>query len=174
MPERPSFASDRRRNRRIDLSRRSDRAAVAALAVAALLALLIWSPRIGGAAPGDPSTIAADARLARCGGTVADVEWGFTIPRARDVARYVPALADSSELELERPALVVVYRGPFPGADPSASPSGSSAAAGPVTRNLCVYVGPAGQGEINYYAAVPIAGLRATPDGPILVRGPQT
>jgi hypothetical protein len=67
---------------------------------------------------------------------------------------------------------VVIYRGEFPGVTPSpgaTSPSDAAAA-----RNICIYVGVAGQGEINYYSDVSIEGLRATPDGPVLTPARQT
>lgn len=159
---------------RVDLSRPTDRAALAAIAVASLLALVIWSPSIGGLAQGDPRAVAGDARLARCGGTVADAEYAFTIPRARDYQSYLPAMRRTSELEIDPPALVVIYRGEFPGsgsADASAGPSAATLPPG-AGRNVCIYVGSAGAGELNYYSDVSIAGLRATPDGPVLVPGP--
>jgi hypothetical protein len=158
---------------RIDLSRPGDRSALAAVGVAALLALLIWSPNIGGPGPGDPAAVAGDARLAGCGGEIADVEYAFPIPHARDYQRYLPAMARQSELDLDRPALVVVFRGPFPGVTPKPGATGARPAA-TTLRNLCIYVGPAGEGEINYYRDVSIAGLRATPDGPPLVPPPAT
>jgi hypothetical protein len=161
-----------RPHRRFDLGRRSDRAAIVAIAIAALLVLLIWSPGIGGARPGDPAAIAADARLARCGGALADVEYGFTIPHASEYARYLPAMGRFSELDINPPALVVIYRGEFPGVVPS--PGAATPPAAVPLRNLCIYVGVAGQGEINYYADVSIAGLRATPAGPVLVPAVQT
>jgi hypothetical protein len=161
-------AGAHRRNRRVDLSRPSDRAALAAIAVAGLLALLIWSPDIGGRAQGNPAAVAGDERLGRCGGTLADVEYAFTIPHARDYERYLPAMGHFTELDLDKPALVVVYRGAFPGALPAASPKPAA------VRNLCIYVGVAGQGELNYYSNISIAGLRALPNGPVLVPAPQT
>jgi hypothetical protein len=162
-----------RRNRRVDLSRSSDRAAVVAIVIAALLALLIWSPNVGGREPGDPRAVAGDARLARCGGTLADVEYAFTIPSARDYLRYLPALGRASELQLDPPALVVIYRGEFPTAASSAASSAAPSASGTI-RNVCIYVGKAGEGELNYFSDVSIAGLRATPNGPVLVPPAQT
>jgi hypothetical protein len=158
-----------RRHRRVDLSRSSDRAAVVAIVIAVLLALLIWSPSIGGQDPGDPRAVAGDARLARCGGTLADVEYAFTIPSARDYTRYLPAIGRATELQIDPPALVVIYRGDFPGVVSSPSPSASG-----TLRNVCIYVGAAGEGELNYFSDVSIAGLRATPNGPVLVPGPQS
>ena len=170
--ESPTRAGARRPSRRVDLSRPSDRAAMVAVVIAVLLSLLIWSPSVGGHGPGDPSAVAADARLVRCGGEVSDVEFAFAIPHARDYRQYLPAMDRASELELDRPALVVVYRGEFPGVVAT-----SAATAPPATgtaRNVCIYVGPAGQGELNYFSEISVAGLRATPDGPVLVPAPQT
>ncbi len=98
------------------------------------------------------------------------MEYAFTIPRARDYLSYLPAMERVSELEIEPAALVVIFRGPFPGTSPGASAASVPAA----VRNLCIYVGQAGKGELNYYRDVSIVGLRATPNGPVLVPAPQT
>jgi len=150
----------------LDPRRPADRSALAAVAVAALLALVIWSPAVGARTPGDPAAMAGDARLARCGGELADAEFAFVIPHARDYRRYLPAMERATELEIEPAALVVIYRGPFPGTTAAA---GASPPAGSPTRNICIYVGDAGAGEINYYSRVSIVGARATLDGPVLV-----
>ena len=163
-------ASTDAHQRRFDLARPTDRSAALAAAAAAFLALLIWSPSFGGRSPGDPAAVASDARLARCGGTLADVEYAFAIPHARDYQTYLPAMDRTSELEIDPPALVVIYRGDFPGGVPGPTPP-----AGDVTqRNVCIYVGQAGGGELNYYSGVSIAGLRATADGPVIVSAPNT
>jgi hypothetical protein len=160
------------RRRRVDLARPSDRTALVAVATATALALLIWSPFSRG--PGDPAAVAGDARLARCGGTVADAEWAFTIPHASAYRAYLPGLI-APELDLAPSALVVIYRGPFPrgvvaaaAATPTPAPTPD-----PGTRDVCIYVGIAGQGTLNYYSDMPIAGLRATPDGPMLFTSPS-
>jgi hypothetical protein len=136
--------------------------------MAALLALLIWSPSIGGPQPGDPSAVAGDARLARCG-SVAEIEYAFAIPHTRDYQQYLPAMPHFETLDLDPSALVVIYRAGFGFAGSAPSPSLS-----PTVRNLCIYVGTAGQGELNYYSNMSIAGLRATPGGPALLPAPQT
>jgi hypothetical protein len=158
-------------HRRFDLARPTDRSTALALVIAAVILLIIVSPSIGGHPPGDPAAIAGDARLDRCGGTVTDVEYGFTIPHARDYQQYLPAMGSFSELNLAASALVVVYRDGFPGVPdrfPRPSPSD------PTLRDLCIYVGEAGGGEINYYRDVSIAGLRPNPVGPPVVPDPQT
>jgi hypothetical protein len=105
---------------------------------------------------------------------VTDAEYAFAIPRARDYQRYLPAMGRTSELEIDPPALVVIYRGEFPGSGAAGASAPTSAATLPpeAGRNVCIYVGSAGEGELNYYSDVSIAGLRATPDGPMLVPGP--
>jgi hypothetical protein len=153
-----------RRPKRFDLSRWSDRTALVAIIVAAALALLVWAPWT--TPPGDPSAVAGDPRLGRCGGTLSNVEYAFTIPKASDYQRYLPAMPKVSELDLPNPALVVIYKSTF--TFDGASPDPNAAAN---ERLVCVYVGAAGAGELNYYTGVSIAGLRATPDGPPLVPG---
>src|SRR4051794_12116208 len=169
-----ALAGARPKPRRFDLARPTDRSTGVALLIAAVIALLIVSPGFGGTAPGDPNAVASDPRLARCGGAVADVEYGFTIPHARGYQRYLPAMGRFSELALDRPALVLVYRAGFPGVAATASPSGRGSAHDATLRNLCIYVGEAGSGEVNYYRGISIAGLRANPAGPAIVPAPQT
>lgn len=156
--------------RGFDPARPGDRALAVAIAAAAALALLIWSPGIGGRGPGDPAAVAADARLARCGGTLDEIEYAFAIPHARDYQAYLPAMERTSDLDEDAPALVVVYRGAFPIVGGAASPAPPDA----TLRNLCIYVGQAGQGTLNYFSNVSVAGLRATPAGPTLVAPPRT
>jgi hypothetical protein len=166
----------RRSGRRVDLSRPGDRKAVVALAIAAALALLIWSPSIGGRAPGDPAAIAGDARFARCRVALSDVEYGFTIPHGRDYQQYLPAMPRTSELEIDPPALVVILRAGATLGEAPSSPSAGRPAGGQsdTIRDLCIYVGVAGQGELNFYSGISIAGLRVVPGGPALVPAAQT
>jgi len=145
-----------------DLSRWSDRTALIAIVAAAVLALLVWAPL--SKLPGDPSAVAGDPRLARCGGTVADIDYAFTIPHAADYQRYLPAMPKTSELELPNPALIVIYKATFTFDGSTPDPE-----AAPTARLVCIYVGDAGAGELNSYSGISIAGLRATPDGPVLV-----
>jgi len=58
--------------------------------------------------------------------------------------------------------------GPFVGTtDPNASPVPTrTPVAG--SHDLCIYVGPSGAGELNFYTDVSTAGLRARADGPVL------
>jgi hypothetical protein len=162
-----------RPHRRVDLSRSSDRAAVVALSVAALLALLIWSPNLGGHDPGDPAAVTGDARVARCGGSAADLEYAIAVPHARDSAQYLPSLAGLTGFGLDRPGLVLVYRPDVPVAAASAGPS-TAAPQDPDSRTVCIYVGTAAQGDVYRFGNVSIAGLRASPNGPALVPGPAT
>ena len=146
-----------------------DRATVLAVGAAVLLSLLIISPNFGPPA-GDPSAFASDARYVRCGGTAAPVQYAFEIPRVADYQTYLPAMGNASELELDKPALIVIFRdlGPFVGT------TGSSGSPVPTrtpvagSHDLCIYVGPAGAGELNFYTDVSTAGLRARADGPVL------
>lgn len=157
------------RDRRLDLSRSMDRATVLALVTAGLLALLILSPDFG-PAPGDSSAFAGDARFVRCGGTAAPVQYAFEIPKVSEYQTYLPAMKSASELELDKPALIVIFRdlGPFVvGTGPGGSPQPTrSPVAG--RHDTCIYVGPAGGGELNFYTDVSTAGLRVRAGGPAL------
>jgi hypothetical protein len=56
----------------------------------------------------------ADPRLAACGAATNTVETSFTIPAARDIWDYFPALGKSPELENDAsPAFVVVFSGDY-------------------------------------------------------------
>ena len=164
---------------RFNHASRSDRSTVVALVTAALLALVIVSPGVGGDAPGDPAAFAGDARFDRCGGGTVPTRYAFEMERARDYRDHLPAMPRTSELELDIPALVVVFdgNGPFvsrptlaPGASGTPAPQPT---ARPGRADVCIYVGQGGRGELNYYREVPIAGLRVTLDGPVL-ESPET
>jgi hypothetical protein len=152
----------------------SDRSTVVALVTAGILGLVIVSPGIGTHAPGDPAAFAGDPRFERCGGGSVPTRYAFEIEQARDYRVHLPAMPRTSELELDQPALVVVFEGigPFvsrptlgPGATGTLPPAPT---ARPGRHDVCIYVGQAGRGELNYYREVAIAGLRVTPDGPLL------
>ena len=153
---------------------RSDRSTVVALATAGILGLVIVSPGIGSHAPGDPALFAGDARYDRCGGGTVPTRYAFELAEARDYRDHLPAMERTSELELDQPALVVVFEGngPFvsrPTLEPGASGTRPPApTARPGRYDVCIYVGQGGRGELNYYREVPIAGLRVTLDGPVL------
>jgi hypothetical protein len=154
--------------RRFDLGRPMDRATAVAVAAAGLLALLIISPNLG-PAPGDPSAFASDARFVRCGGTAAPVQYAFEIPKVSEYQAYLPAMGLTSELGLDKPALIVIFRdlGPFVVGTAQGSPEPTrSPVAG--RHDMCVYVGPAGAGELNFYTDVPTAGLRVKAGGPAI------
>jgi hypothetical protein len=159
---------------RFNRASQSDRSAVVALVTAAILALVIVSPGVGSHAPGDPSAFAGDARFDRCGGGTVPTRYAFEMEQARDYRDHLPAMPRTSELELDDPALVVVFegRGPFvsrPTLPPGASGTQPPAPTAPPGRHdVCIYVGQAGRGELNYYREVAIAGLRVTLDGPVI------
>jgi hypothetical protein len=153
---------------------RSQRSTIVALATAGILGLVIVSPGIGVHAPGDPDAFAGDARYDRCGGGTVPTRYAFEMAQARDYRDHLPSMPRTSELELDAPALVVVFEGfgPFvsrptlrPGATGSLPPAPT---ARPGRHDVCIYVGQAGRGELNYYPQVAIAGLRVTLDGPVV------
>ena len=154
---------------------RSDRSAVVALLTAAAFVLVIASPGIGGRAPGDPEAFAADARYARCGGGTVPTRYAFELEQARDYRDHLPGMPRTSELELDDPALVVVFegRGPFVSRPTlgrrrhglACRPRRRRARAGTTSASMS---GRPDAGELNYYREVPVAGLRVTLDGPVL------
>lgn len=150
----------------------SDRASLVALGAAALLALVIASPSVGGRAPGDPAAFAGDARFARCGGGTVPTRYAFEVERARDYRAHLPAMSEAAELELDQAALVVVFEGVGPFVSvPTAPPGGTPRpvrTALPGRHDVCIYVGEAGAGQLSYFRDVPIAGLRVEPRGDVL------
>lgn len=150
----------------------SDRATVVATVAAAILALAIVSPSIGGRPLGDPVLFEDDARFARCGGGTVPTRYAFEIPRTRDYRDFLPEMPRASELEIDDPALVVIFEGVGPFVSiPTARPGASAApqrTSAPGIHDVCIYVGEAGAGQLNYYRDIPIGGLRVTRDGPTL------
>jgi hypothetical protein len=150
----------------------TERATLIALLAAGVLVLAIASPSFGGPAPGDPRIFAADARFTRCGGAAAPARYAFAIDHARDYRAFLPLMEESSELELDDPALIVVFQGvgPFvsiPTVSPGATPAPVRTAR-PGEGDVCIYVGEAGRGQLNYYRDVPIGGIRVEAGGPSL------
>ncbi|MBM4409581.1 MAG: hypothetical protein FJ038_13530 [Chloroflexi bacterium] len=157
------------------LESRSDRATAVASLAACILILTIVSPSVGGRPPGDPDAFAADARYARCGGGTVPTRYAFEIQQARHYRDHLPAMEPTTELALDEPALVVVFEGlgPFV-ATPTARPGRTAEpvrTAAPGVHDVCIYVGEAGRGQLNYYRDVSIAGLRVVRDGPALEPG---
>ena len=151
----------------------SDRATAVAMLVAGVLALAIASPSLGGPPPGDPLAFAEDARFLRCGGDTAPVRYAFEIELARDYREHLPLMERTSELALDIPALVVVFDGPGPFVSRPTARPGSTAEPEPTPipgiADVCIYVGPGGAGQLNYYRNVRIGGLRVDLDGRTLV-----
>jgi len=174
----PSRVPRRRSRSLFSLRRRSDRTALVAIAVAIALALVIVSPGFGGHPPGDPAAVASDGRFALCGGTIADVQYAFEIPAARDYQHYLPEMQLAPELDLGEPAFIVIFRGlnplavgGFPGRNGQPTPTRIAHAG---LHDLCIYVGAqAGSGEINFYSDVSIRGLRVDRNGPIIEPGSE-
>lgn len=123
----------------------------------------------GSALPGGPEAFAGDPRLDRCAGSPDDMEFVFEMSHARDYQLYLPAMLLSPELDVDAPALVVVYRGrnPMPYTGPSGV--GTRPPLGPTERDLCIVVGEAPQAEVGYYDAVDITGLTidVVPSSPV-------
>lgn len=102
---------------------------------------------------------ATDPRLAECGALTNTVETTFTIPAARDIWDYFPALGKSPELENDAsPAFVVVFSGDYSRAI-AGGPVGTSA-----TREATVYQGVIcvvqANGTPNIYTDVSREGYR--------------
>ena len=148
---------------------RADQSALAAVGGALALALLIVSPSIGGPAPGDPALFTGDARLDRCGGTEAPVQYVFEIPRTRDYRAYLPAMEPSPLLDLDDPSLVVIFRTTGPFTSSNRTPVPASASGRQVVRDVCIYVGAAGAGQLDFFTGISVAGLRVRAGGEEIV-----
>ena len=150
----------------------TERATLIAILAAGVVTLAIASPSFGGPAPGDPRIFAADDRFERCGGAAAPTRYAFEIDHARDYREFLPLMEETSELELEDPALIVVFQGVGPFVStPSVAPGTTPApvrTARPGESDVCIYVGEPGRGQLNYYRDVPIGGIRVESGGPSL------
>lgn len=104
--------------------------------------------------PGDPAAFANDPRLVRCPLLPANVETVFEMAHARDYRRYLPSMGISPELDVDTPALVVIYREGTP--EPPTTGFGGASTPVPGTRIVCVV--PTGEPP-NVYADVDITGL---------------
>jgi len=141
--------------------------------VAILLALVIVSPSFGGHPPADPALVASDGRFALCNGTIADAEYAFEIPIARDYQYYLPQMSASPDLNLGDPAFIVIFRGlnpsdagGFTGRNGQPTPTRVPTAG---LHDICIYVGANAQGgSVNFYDDVSIQGLRVQANGPII------
>jgi hypothetical protein len=125
------------------------------------------SPSPSRAAPPDPYAFVGDPRLLRCLATPASAIDIFEMRHARDYRLHLPASGLSPELDVEEPALVVVYAGVQPfgttgGAPPApgSTPRPARTSPDPGTHDICVLVGadPA-TAELNVYENVDISGL---------------
>ena len=119
--------------------------------------------------PGDPQAFAGDPRLVRCSGGRDEMEYVFEMTRARDYNRHLPAMLRAPELDVDAPALVVVYVGhnPMPLTGPSGI--GTRPPLRLTERDLCVVVGDGAPWDVGYYDAVDITGLTidVVPSSPV-------
>jgi hypothetical protein len=155
-------------------SRRRSRLGTALPAAAAFLllavALAVAVPRFAGPGagptpsasatprpglPGGPEAFADDPRLGQCAfGPASSMEFVFVMEPARDYRAYLPNMLISPELEVDAPALVVVFEQAM--AQPPTTGLGPGATNEPGHRYVCVV--PDG-GERNLYGDVDITGL---------------
>jgi hypothetical protein len=169
----PTRASRRRSRSRFSLRRQGDRSTLVAVVAAILLALVIVSPSFGGHPPADPALVASDGRFALCNGTIADAEYAFEIPIARDYQYYLPQMSVSPDLNLGDPAFIVIFRGlnpsdagGFTGRNGQPTPTRVPTAG---LHDVCIYVGAdARGGSVNYFDDVSIQGLRVQANGSII------
>lgn len=130
-----------------------------------------WVPPSSAPVEGDPARFADDSRFLTCvaaaqfaHGSGQYATHAFEIDRARDYRRHLPAMLRSPELEVDDPALIVVFEvfdasplpTPLPG-EPTAEPTEAQ-------HDVCVVVG-ADSGERNYYPDVDVTGLTVTLPG---------
>ena len=108
--------------------------------------------------PGGPEAFTDDPRLQECSfGPPSSMEYVFEMVHARDYQRYLPSMLLSPELDVDEPALVVVFV-----EDMSPPPMTGAFGAGPPATNqpghryVCVTTADAGR---NLYADVNITGL---------------
>ena len=118
----------------------------------------------------DPAPVAGDPRYAVCtqAGMPAVLS-AFEVSRARDLARYVPDVALSPELQVDDPAFVVLYTGPVETMIPGGSfpdGGGPQPTLGPDEHDACVVVGAATAIHSHgFYRGVSVVGFDPTPSG---------
>jgi hypothetical protein len=91
--------------------------------------------------PGGPDAFASDPRLGQCFGPVEDMEFVFEMAHARDYQLYLPAMLLAPELDVDAPALVVVYRDGWRPAATTGVPGPREATLSPGNRYVCMVVG---------------------------------
>jgi hypothetical protein len=120
------------------------------IAIAAIAVLVTIS--VGWALVG--SVKGTDPRLGACAGPVSNVRVAFDLAHARDLWAHIPGFLGAPELEIDKPAHVVVYDRPLQIDGPGRPqlPNGSS---GPRTASNVVCVEIAG--ETTYYTSVDLS-----------------
>jgi hypothetical protein len=101
----------------------------------------------------------------RCGGEAAGISSVIRLEHARDYHQALPLMGLSPELDVDAPAVIVVYDG----RQPFALLGGAGATAEPLApgeHDLCVLVGTDAQSaELNVYGNVPLTAAASAPPG---------
>jgi hypothetical protein len=151
-------------------------AAAAVIAVVAIgVSALFISTQPNGTAPTppsrpvppDPAAFAGDPRLNACYGAAGPVEFVFEMPHARDYQHHFPAMLLAPELDVDDPALAVVFASDSPALIGGSRPPSAIRDPTPTNPNerwVCILVG----GTPNVYENVDISGMQVDlGDGPL-------
>jgi hypothetical protein len=132
--------------------------AVATVAILQGIGAIGSDPGFGGPAVPIESN---DPRFTKCAGDEGPVLAAFHLEHASQFANHFPAAGQAPEMEVQTPAFVVVFDGPYPGPVMprfSASPPPTPA---PGRRDICVWIGDPDDGVQVVYGDVDIRGMIA-------------
>jgi hypothetical protein len=117
-----------------------------------------------GPRPGDPSLVASDPRLSRCGVPSDRVWLAFTMGQARDFSRHFPGWsAGAPELEVDDPALVVMSQG-----EDISTTGFAPSSPRPLFYEMCIAVGPPSDAIVHQYGWTRFDAVRPSLNGPLV------
>jgi hypothetical protein len=124
------------------------------------------SPSIGSPPPPSPFLVTDDPRFKSCGGESQPVLMAFPLDHARDYLKAFPNMGYSPELQVDQPAFVVVFDGPWHGARlggrfaPSSGTPAPTPTRPPGTNDMCIWL----EGYPIYYAEIDTSRGRSIDD----------